>query len=119
MAGWFRLEAAQTGPDRRYLDAGEARTAPLTSPNVSEGSGGTHKLYDTTDDKECLIDTQNQKGGFVIPPNINLPGVTMPGNVLPPIGGLFPGFGRPTLPGRPRPLGGGLLRASRHDRRAA
>lgn len=97
-AGSFSLEAAQGSltvdqwtKERRGLHIS-------TSPVVSSGNGGTHKLFDTTDGSPCLIDTQNQKGGFTIPPNITLP----PGRpgLRPPIGDLFPGFKPPigTLP---------------------
>ena len=43
------------------------------SPVVSAGNGGTHKLYELGDGKPCLIDTQNQKGGFNFPPDIGFP----------------------------------------------
>ena len=76
-----------------------------TSPEVSSGNGGTHKLYETSDNKPCLIDTQNQKRDWTIPPNIQLPNLQLPDNTLPPIGNLFPDFGRPTLPGQRPPTG--------------
>jgi hypothetical protein len=84
------------------------------SPDVSNGNGGTHKLY-TFDDKQkpCLIDTQNQKGGVTFPPSwpnwppsIKPPtGVTpeLPIGVKPPIGTLPPTGLMPTLPGGVKP----------------
>src|SRR5262249_19663435 len=55
------------------------------SPFVSQGSGGVHKLFDTGGNKDCLIDSQNQKGGIQLPPHI-----VLPGGVKPPIGTLPP-----------------------------
>jgi hypothetical protein len=52
---------------------------------VSQGNGGVHKLYDTGGNKDCLIDSQNQKGGIQLPPHI-----VLPGGVKPPIGTLPP-----------------------------
>lgn len=67
VAGSFRLEAAQGNTtvdtwtrDRRGLHLS-------TSPFVSSGSGGTHRLFNTGGNKDCLIDTQNQKRDFVLP----------------------------------------------------
>ena len=65
---------------------------------------GHPQALETSDNKPCLIDTQNQKRDWNIPPNIQLPNLQLPG-ARPPIGNLFPDFGRPTLPG-PRPPGG-------------
>ncbi len=84
------------------------------SPNVSNGNGGTHKLYDSSG---CLLDTQNQKGGITFPPNINFPptlppswrpptGITpgLPIGVIPPIGTLPPLTGiTPEVPVAVRP----------------
>ena len=84
------------------------------SPNVSNGNGGTHKLYDSSG---CLLDTQNQKGGITFPPNINFPptlppswrpptGITpgLPIGVMPPIGTLPPLTGiTPEVPVAVRP----------------
>src|SRR6185436_3921135 len=76
-------------------------------------------LFDTGGGKDCLLDTQNQKGGFNIPPigdlfpdfNGQMPtrpgrppqGImpTLPGGVVPPIGALPPQGIMPTLPGQP------------------
>jgi len=105
--GSFELEAAQGNqtvdtwgvpPDRRLHIS--------DSPVVSNGNGGTHKLYDTSDGKPCLMDTHNQKRDWTIPPNLLSPEGLMP--TRPPIGGLFPGFGpptglMPTLPGGVQP----------------
>jgi hypothetical protein len=100
-AGSFSLEAAQ---GNQTVDTWSKTRRGLhlsVSPFVSQGNGGTHKLYDVGDGKPCLIDTQNQKRDFTIPPNINLPSVTLPGRVVPPIGSIFPDFAPPisTLPG--------------------
>src|SRR5262245_42939034 len=63
--GSFLLEAAQGSqvvdswgvpPDRRLHLS--------TSPVVSTGNGGTHKLYETSGNKPCLIDSHNQKRDF-------------------------------------------------------
>ncbi|PWK65654.1 outer membrane autotransporter protein [Aminobacter sp. AP02] len=99
--GSFALESAQGSqtvdtwgvpPDRRLHIS--------TSPEVSNGNGGTHKLYETSDNKPCLIDTQNQKRDWNIPPNIQLPNLNLPDR--PPIGNFFPDFKPPTLtPGLP------------------
>ncbi len=69
------------------------------SPFVSNGSGGTHKLYDT-DSGDCLLDSQNQKDGFVFPPFPSRPpvGIRPPIGILPPPGGVMP-----SLPGGVRP----------------
>ena len=101
--GSFALEAAQGSQTVDSWGVPPSRRLHLsTSPVVSDGNGGTHKLLETSDGKPCLIDTQNQKRDWNIPPNIQLPGLNMP--TRPPIGGLFPDFGRPTLPGaRPQP----------------
>ena len=53
------------------------------SPFISNGNGGTHKLYDTSDNKDCLLDTQNQKGGINLP-QLNFPNLKPPNGVLPP-----------------------------------
>jgi hypothetical protein len=83
------------------------------SPNVSNGNGGTHKLYVYDQQQPCLLDTQNQKGGITfppswpsLPPNIKPPtGITptLPGGVKPPIGTLPPTGLMPTLPGGVKP----------------
>ncbi|MBZ9655771.1 autotransporter outer membrane beta-barrel domain-containing protein [Phyllobacterium lublinensis] len=104
--GSFSLEAAQGNTTVDTWDRSKRGLHVSASPFVSSGNGGTHKLYDVGDSKPCLIDTQNQKGGFTIPPNITLPMVTLPGRVLPPIGTFFPDFKPPTppsgvTPGRP------------------
>jgi hypothetical protein len=95
IAGSYRLDAAQ---GNQTVDAWSMTRRGLhvsISPVVSNGNGGTHKLYDTSDSKDCLVATQNQKGGFKFPPNISLPSPNLPGNVLPPIGNFFPDFSRP------------------------
>ena len=103
----FRLEAAQGSTT---VDAfgpttpGDAFRHLSLSPFVSNGSGGTHKLYDSTSG-DCLLDTQNQKGGIVFPPFPSRPpvGIRPPIAILPPPGGLMP-----TMPGRVSPTIGTL-----------
>lgn len=71
-AGAFRLDAAQgnTTVDE-WTKSGRGLNI-TASPFVSSGNGGVHKLYDTSGSKDCLMDSQNQKGG-VIPPHIVIP----------------------------------------------
>ncbi len=98
----FTLEAAQGG---NVVDTFGPRTPGTDfrhlslSPFVSNGNGGAHKLYDTNSG-DCLLDTQNQKDGFVFPPFPSRPpvGVRPPIGILPPPGGLMP-----SLPGGVRP----------------
>ncbi|MDQ0317431.1 autotransporter outer membrane beta-barrel domain-containing protein [Amorphus orientalis] len=94
VAGDFELEAAQGS--QVVDDWSQARKGlhVSRSPVVSSGNGGTHRLFSTGGNKPCLIDTQNQRGGIALPPNVTLPGI-----VLPPIGSLFPDFQLPSLPG--------------------
>lgn len=90
--GSYRLDAAQGS---QTVDSWTRSTNGLhlsLSPVVSEGNGGTHKLYQT-DGSDCLIDSQNQKHDFQLPDNIKPPGL-----VVPPIGGIFPGFGQRPVP---------------------
>ena len=105
--GSFELDAAQ---GNQTVDTWgvppERRLHISVSPVVSNGNGGTHKLYDTSDGKPCLMDTHNQKRDWTIPPNLLSPEGLMP--TRPPIGGLFPEFGpptglMPTLPGGVQP----------------
>jgi hypothetical protein len=105
IAGSYRLEAAQGNQTVDSWDISRPRGLHIsTSPFVSSGNGGVHRLFDVGGNKDCLVDTQNQKGGFTIPPNILLPpAVTLPGHVLPPPGSFFPDFVTPMLPVRPRP----------------
>src|SRR5215510_11584631 len=70
--GSFRLEAAQGNTTVDQWSKTHRGLNITASPFVSQGNGGVHKLYDTSGNKDCLIDTQNQKGGFV-PPHIILP----------------------------------------------
>ncbi len=102
--GSFGLESAKGSQFVDSWDVPPKRRLHIsTSPEVSQGSGGTHKLFETSDNKPCLIDTQNQKRDWNIPPNIQLPDLNMP--MRPPIGELFPDFG--LMPGLPvRPPGG-------------
>lgn len=86
-AGAFRLDAQGATKDTWSL---ARRGLHLTlSDVVSTGNGGTHHLYDNSGGG-CLLDSQNQKGGFN----------------LPPIGRLFPDFLTPELPVlKPPPIG--------------
>ena len=108
-AGSFRLEAAEKSTTVDQWTKSRRGLNITGSPFVSNGNGGTHKLYDTSDNKDCLLDTQNQKGGINLP-QLNFPNLKPPSGVLPPIGTLFPNFVTglmPTLPTRP-PGGGGV-----------
>ena len=67
--GSFALEAAQGSQTVDSWGVPPSRRLHLsTSPVVSDGNGGTHKLLETSDGKPCLIDTQNQKRDWNIPP---------------------------------------------------
>jgi|GEM_PF-1911854 len=113
VAGDYRLDAAQ---GNQTVDTWSRSTTGLhlsISPVVSQGNGGTHKLYGVNGGSDCLIDTQNQKRDFQLPDNIKPPGL-----VTPPIGNFFPGFAGPgtaappiarlppsgVTPGRPGPI---------------
>ncbi len=113
-AGAFRLEAAQGNQTVDAWSKGRRGLRVSISPVVSNGNGGTHKLYEDTGGNGCLLDTQNQQGGFVFPPVVRPPGSvrppigtlppsgvmpTLPGGVTPPIGTLPPSGIKPTLPG--------------------
>ncbi len=87
--GSFALEA----PSSDVVDTWERSKRGLhvsLSPVVSQGSGLPHTLVDVTGEP-CEIDMENQKGGIVFPPVVQLP------PKLPPI--LKPPSGRPSLPG--------------------
>jgi hypothetical protein len=99
--GSFRLDAAQGNTTVDTWTKDRSGLNVSISPFVSNGNGGTHKLYDNAGD--CLLDTQNQKGGVVLPPHILLPPVRPPQIARPPIGKLFPSFLTPMLPGRVTP----------------
>lgn len=93
VAGDYRLDAAQ---GNQTVDTWSRSSTGLhlsTSPVVSSGNGGTHKLYGVDGGSDCLIDTQNQKRDFQLPDNIKPPSL-----VKPPISRLFPNFGRPVPP---------------------
>ena len=108
-AGNFRLEAAQ---QNRLVDrwSREQQSLRLSlSDTVSNGSGGTHRLFiepaQRGNGKDCLIDTHNQKVDFTLPPAFQRP-PQKPDQTLPlaperppppPVTGLMPG--RP--PGTP------------------
>src|SRR5215510_3986282 len=103
-SGSFRLDAAQGNTTVDQWSKSQRGLNITASPFVSNGNGGVHKLYDTSGNKDCLLDSQNQKGGLQLPPHITLPN-RPPGHAVPPIGGLFPGFrppgAMPTVPVRP------------------
>jgi hypothetical protein len=67
IAGDFRLEAAQQQlvVDQFNLAGGAFHVS--VSPVVSSGNGGTHRLFETSGNKDVLVDTQNQKGGVNVP----------------------------------------------------
>ncbi|OCP21264.1 MULTISPECIES: autotransporter domain-containing protein [unclassified Ensifer] len=100
-AGSFSLEAAQGSQTVDTWSKTRRGLHLSLSPFVSSGNGGTHKLYSMGDNKPCLLDTQNQKRDFRLPPLAGNPAVVLPGRVVPPIGILFPDFAPPigTLPG--------------------
>lgn len=83
-AGTFRLDA--NGSTKDTWDQSRRGLHLTLSDVVSTGNGGTHHLYDNSG-SGCLLDSQNQKGGFN----------------LPPIGDLFPDFVMPDLPGGATP----------------
>ena len=64
--------------DRRRVEQGAARPAYLEFARCIQRQRWHPQLNDVGDDKPCLIDTQNQKGGLTIPPNITLPGQHCP-----------------------------------------
>ncbi|WP_263532468.1 autotransporter outer membrane beta-barrel domain-containing protein [Paucibacter sp. TC2R-5] len=94
----FELRAAQ---GNQAVDAWSKNRPGLRlslSLVVSNGNGGTHKLYTNSGNKECLLDTQNQKDGIVLPslvlPPLKPPPIgvmpELPMGVKPPIGVLPP-----------------------------
>jgi len=108
-AGTFRLEAAQGNQTVDTWSKNRRGLHLSLSPVVSNGNGGTHKLYSSDD---CLLDTQNQKNAFVFPPGITRPPSfrplipltpsvpvlpELPGGVTPPIGTLPPGTLTPAV----------------------
>ncbi|RVG79312.1 autotransporter outer membrane beta-barrel domain-containing protein, partial [Sinorhizobium meliloti] len=92
-AGSFSLEAAQGNETVDTWNKSKRGLHLSLSPVVSSGNGGTHKLYDTSAGKPCLLDTQNQKRG-------PRPDITWPQG-LPDVGPqpVFPDFSLPD--GRP------------------
>ena len=93
-AGAFRLDSAQGNQTVDSWSKSRRGLHLSLSPNVSNGNGGTHKLYDNGSSGDCLLDTQNQIGGFVLPPTFIPPTIARP-----PIGTLPPSGLMPTLPG--------------------
>ena len=65
-AGEFKLEAAQGNQAVDTWSKNRRGLHVSLSPVFSNGNGGTHKLYSSGDN--CLLDTKNQKNGFVFPP---------------------------------------------------
>ncbi len=121
-AGAFKLDAAQGNQTVDSWNRGRRGLRVSISPVVSNGNGGTHKLYEDGGNKDCLLDTQNQQGGIIFPPTRpqrppipltpQVPskppeGVTppvavvpsLPGGVTPPIGTLPPTGVTPSLHG--------------------
>ncbi|UWU16866.1 autotransporter domain-containing protein (plasmid) [Rhizobium sullae] len=109
-AGSFGLEAAQGNQTVDTWSKSQRGLHLSLSPVVSNGNGGTHKLYDISSGKPCLLDTQNQMRSGILP-NIDWP------DGRPDVGPqpVFPGFdwpdGRPDVgpqpvfPGFDRPDG--------------
>ncbi|KQU74081.1 autotransporter [Ensifer sp. Root1252] len=93
-AGSFGLEAAQGNQTVDTWSKSKRGLHLSLSPVVSNGNGGTHKLYDTSSGKPCLLDTQNQVRNIIFP-NIDWP------DGRPDVGPqpVFPGFNLPD--GRP------------------
>jgi len=83
-SGAFRLDAAGTTKDTWSQAQGGLHLT--LSDVVSPGNGGVHHLYDNSA-SGCLLDSQNQRGGFN----------------LPPIGKLFPDFVTPEIPVATKP----------------
>lgn len=92
-AGSFGLEAAQGNQTVDTWSKSKRGLHLSLSPVVSNGNGGTHKLYDLSGGKPCLLDTQNQQRG-------PRPDITWPQG-LPDVGPqrVFPDFSLPD--GRP------------------
>ena len=109
-SGYYRLDAAQANQN---VDSWEkiGRGLHLSlSPVVSNGNGGTHKLFGNGQ-KPCLLDSQNQKGGIIPPGGFHRPpkpptGImpTVPVKPEVPIGQLPPTGIMPTVPVKPEPL---------------
>ncbi|MCK3779807.1 autotransporter domain-containing protein [Ensifer sesbaniae] len=93
-AGSFGLEAAQGNQTVDTWSKSRRGLHLSLSPVVSSGNGGTHKLYDLSSGKPCLLDTQNQVRSGILP-NIDWP------DGRPDVGPqpVFPGFDWPD--GRP------------------
>ncbi|UUY09369.1 autotransporter domain-containing protein [Pseudomonas sp. J452] len=102
-SGSFNLQA----PSNDVVDAWQRDRRGLhlsLSPVVSQGSGLPHTLVDVSG-APCELDMENQKGGIVFPPIVQLP------PKLPPF--IKPPSNRPSPPGlmpsRPSLPGGGLM----------
>lgn len=88
-AGSFGLDAAQGNQTVDTWSKSKRGLHLSLSPVVSNGNGGTHKLYDLSGGKPCLLDTQNQVRGLI--PDITWP-QGLPDNHLPRV---FPDFALP------------------------
>ena len=67
--GSFALEAAQGNQTVDTWAVPPQRRLHLSaSPVVSNGNGGTHRLFETSGNQPCLIDTHNQKRDWHFPP---------------------------------------------------
>ncbi len=93
-AGSFGLDAAQGNQTVDTWSKSRRGLHLSLSPVVSNGNGGTHKLYDLSGGKPCLLDTQNQVRSGILP-DIDWP------DGRPDVGPqpFFPGFNWPD--GRP------------------
>jgi hypothetical protein len=111
-SGYYRLDAAQANLN---VDSWEkiGRGLHLSlSPVVSNGNGGTHKLFGNGQEP-CLLDSRNQKGGIIPPGGFHRPpkpptGITPTVPIKPevPIGQLPPTGITPTVPIKPEvPIG--------------
>ena len=111
-SGYYRLDAAQANQNVDSWDKIGRGLHLSLSPVVSNGNGGTHKLFGDGQ-KPCLLDSQNQKGGIIPPGGFHRPpkpptGITPTVPVKPevPIGQLPPTGITPTVPVKPEvPIG--------------
>ncbi|ASP69385.1 hypothetical protein ACVMB2_004898 [Sinorhizobium meliloti] len=85
-SGSFGLQAAQGNQTVNTWSKSKRGLHLSLSPVVSNANGGTHKLYDLSGEKPCLLDRQNQVRGLV--PDTTWP-QGLPGNHLPRV---FPHF---------------------------
>jgi Autotransporter beta-domain len=110
--GSFDLVSAQ---NQQTVDSWDVPSSPglhfSLSPVVAHGhNGGTHRLFEMSGGVPCLLDTQNQVGGFDLPSFIAPPHIPpiedlFPELIEPPIGMLPPSGMTPEIPGVPPPIG--------------